>query len=433
MRSFRFLLILLTLWFGPQWGQAAQDSLLATGNYAFYFNRSVIGEPEWHDSLHNLVELKGLFQANSASLPFLLPLHLLFKQDISNPLKKRTETFPGRHIRFEDELSASVKYSHRFSSSGFWIQVRYGYRTCRNLFADNDVYGLVFFGNARYEDKSISLNNLTFSNFSYVKTGIGFGQRKQTGKELTIGYGIHLDVLQGINVQQAKNRGGSLYTAPDGEYIEARYDLTLNIGREGAVRYTDWNGVGGSLDAFIYAEKKNHRISLSVQDLGYLYFKPKAVNYTGSNTVRFQGIVISDLLNIGNQRFDSLNTDSLLKSYLPGQSREAFGTITPTRVDLTYSLHIPKKNMTFTAGLRWKNLTGYYAYGFIQSDFFLRKNWAVSIHAGSGSYDLFNLGLQVTKFWKSFFITLGSDNLAGTILPMYYPGGGLMIRSGVRF
>lgn len=431
MRSFNLLFILIL----PVLVAASLpgDSVFVPRTTSFFFARQISGEPEWGDSINNLFEIRGNFQGSSTSIPFQIPLNLLFQCDINSPLKQRTDFFPGNDIRYEDELSASLRYAHRFKKTGFWIQLRYAYRTTRHLYADKNVYGLVFYGNARYEDRAVSLDGLEFANTNYVKMGVGFGQRKTLAHQLTLGYGIHLDVLQGINVQKASNRSGYLYTAPDGEYLEAQYDLTFNIGREGAVRYTDFNGIGGSGDAFIYLEKRNHRFSLSVQDLGYLYFKKYAVNYSGQDSIQFKGIVISDLLNIGGQRLDSLNTDSLLKSYLPAQTNNAFGTWVPMRLDVAYSYHFPKKGITLTAGLRWKNLSNYYAYGYLQTDFFLKKNWIVSVHTGAGSYDLFNLGFQLTKFWKQFFVTLSSDNLTGTILPMYYPGGNVMLRGGLRF
>jgi hypothetical protein len=84
--------------------------------------------------------------------------------------------------------------------------------------------------------------------------------------------------------------------------------------------------------------------------------------------------------------------------------------------------------MILTVALNTRMLKNYYAYGYIKASFLLSHNWTTSVSAGAGGYSLFNLGADVGKTWRNIDFILGSNNLIGSILPMYYPGSSVYFR-----
>jgi len=76
-------------------------------------------------------------------------------------------------------------------------------------------------------------------------------------------------------------------------------------------------------------------------------------------------------------------------------------------------------------------LTAEAVQGFRQLFLGLQKGFDVGValgDAGGGGYSLFNLGLDFSKRWKYFDLSIGTPNFIGLILPNHYTGTGLYLR-----
>jgi hypothetical protein len=378
----------------------------------------------------NTIQLDIEFHMNSNAITTTFAGAFLTKNDITDGMKSRILNYAPKIIKYEDELKAGLAYKHYFKKKGIALYVSYYHRNIRSLTTSRDAFELVFEGNKPFENKTADLSHISFENLMYNQYSIGIS--KSDGHFFA---GINISYLQGFNNQQVRNPNGSLYTAPYGEYINASYNLTFNEATSGGSDFFDLNGQGISADLqFGYSSAKNH-FTLSVQDLGYIAWGKHPINYTTDTSFTYSGIVISDITNISGSGLQGIKLDSVLGTLSPKKTTNAYKTTLPATIQATYShlFKLKKHDMIFTAGLNTRLLANYYAYGYVKTTFLLNHDWATSVSAGAGGYSLFNLGYDFGKKWKNFDFLLGTNNLIGCLVPMYYPGSSFYLRLAAHF
>lgn len=89
--------------------------------------------------------------------------------------------------------------------------------------------------------------------------------------------------------------------------------------------------------------------------------------------------------------------------------------------------------MILSVGVNTRLLYHYYAYGYVKTTFLLSHDWSTSVSAGAGGYSLFNLGYDFGKSWHNLDFLLGTNNLIGCLIPMYYPGSSFYLRLVAHF
>ena len=381
------------------------------------------------DYAENSIKLDIDFQQNSNAIMTSFAGAFLTKKSLDQ-LKGRVLNYSHRYIKYQDELKAGLTYRHYFKKPAIALYVSYYHRNMRTLFTTKDAFELVFYGNKPFENKTADISNVRFQNLMYNQYSIGVS--KSDGHFFI---GLNLSFLQGFSNQQVTNTKGSLYTAPYGEYIDLSYNLTFNQSNTGATKFFDLNGRGFSADLQFGYNTEKSRWSLTVQDLGSIAWNRQPTNYTGDTSLRYSGIVISDITNLASSGVNGLNLDSLANALGPKKTNKKYTTTLPVTFQLTYSrlFKLKKSDLIFTAGINTKLLTNYYAYGFVKTTFLLKHDWATGVSAGGGGYSLFNLGIDVGKKWKNLDFIIGTNNLIGSILPMYYPGSSVYFRLGAHF
>ncbi len=102
------------------------------------------------------------FHQNSNSLPLGFVMKFLAKGEINSAYKDRITNFPGKRIRYEDELKAGLSYQHYFSKHKMVFYASYFHRNMRYADITKDALNLVLYGNKMYEDKTASLEQYEF-------------------------------------------------------------------------------------------------------------------------------------------------------------------------------------------------------------------------------------------------------------------------------
>jgi hypothetical protein len=351
-------------------------------------------------------------------------------KDISDQLKGRVVSYAPKLIKYEDELKAGLAYKHYFKKPSVTFYASYYHRNMRFLTTSRDAFEVLFYGNKEFENKTADLSNIHFENLMYNQYSIGIS--KSDGHFFA---GINISFLQGFNDQQLTNPKGSLYTAPYGEYLNASYDLTFNQANNGSSSFftLDGRGVSGDIQLGYVAEK--YRFSLTVQDLGVISWNRRPTNYTRDTSFTFNGVAINNLLDLAGSGIQGLKLDSVLGVLGPKKTNKSYSTNLPTTFQANYSqlFKLKKHSMILTVSINTRLLTNYYAYGYVKSSFLLSHDWTTSVSAGAGGYSIFNLGVDVGKRWKNLDFILGTNNLIGCIVPMYYPGSSFYFRVAAHF
>jgi hypothetical protein len=373
------------------------------------------------------------FYSNSKGVPAGFAFNLLFNQPITNALVNRADKQLGNYLKYEESLNSGLTYEHYFKKADLTMVVGYNYRQMLNISGPKQAFETIFYGNARFEGDTANLSNIHTDFYNYNQYSLGIIKKIDYGSyQMEFGMtGSFLQVMNNIDIQTGPT---SIYTAPYGEYVDINYNLTYNQATAGAAGFGSLNGVGASGDFNLsFSNKDKWKVSVDIRDVGIMTFRKHEVNYSGANNVDFQGFVIPNLLQFTSQTFDTLNLDSALLSKLPSKSNNLYSIFLPFTADIIFSKPLLNDRLVLTAGIQYKHIPNYYAYGYVKANYFLTSDMLISASAGAGGYSLFDLGFEFAKTWKYFDLALGSSNLIGLIAPAYYSGGALYIKLGATF
>lgn len=374
------------------------------------------------------------YAANSNAAPMSMVYALLFRNQITPGLKGRTSSnLHGNMLRLEDFMKTGFTYRHHIKRWDGEVFFSYHHRQMRNVSATQGLYELAFYGNARFAGDTVDISNTRVQNYIYNQYTGGIRKQIDYGN-LQMEFGFGLSFLQIINQQDISTKDSWIYTAEDGDTIKIKYDLSFNNAREGANTFFQRNGLGASGDIHLgFMNKDKWKLSFDLQDVGYMYFRKTPVNYSAAKYIEFRGMVLPSLINFSPQTFDTLNLDSAVRSYLPTKSNNQYNLFIPFTASVAFSKPLLNNRLVLTFGYQYRFLPGYYGYGYIKANYFMKKDMVLSVTGGGGGYSWFNLGVEFSKRWKYFDLTIGSSNLLGTLIPTHYTGTGLYLRLGSCF
>jgi hypothetical protein len=387
----------------------------------------------WRHDARNRVNIDFDYFMNANGVPASFGFNMIFKREITDALKDRTDNRIKKMLRFEDFMKTGVSYEHYIQKWDGKIILGYHHRQMRIIGGSKQTYELLFYGNARFEGDTADLSNLVFKNFIYNQYSIGIEKTIDYGK-YQFQFGIGGAFLQCINNQQIQTREAWLYTAPDADSLVLNYDLTFNNSREGATKATQLNGAGASVDfSAAFMNKNKWKISLDLFDVGYMTFRKAPVNYTAAKYVSFRGIVLPELSTFTSETFDTLRVDSAVKANLPAKTNNQYALFLPFTAQLIFSKPLMHDRLILNIGVQYRHLPGYYAYGFAKVNYFIKRDMVFSASLGGGAYSWANLGVEFSKSWKYFDFTIGTANLLGLCAPSYFPGTSVYLRLGSAF
>lgn len=379
-------------------------------------------------TLSNAFTLQGSLRENSNAVPWSLPLNILGKNPLTERERNHVKSYPGKRVRYEDEMKAGVAYQHRFSESGVHIFAAYQWRSVRYANVTKDALNIAMFGNAMYEDKTADLSKISFESIMYNQFSLGAGK---SFKDWYIA--ANLSFLQGFNNQQLSNRKGYLYTAPYGEYIDAQYDFTYNQSHNGASPFFAPRGLGFSADVHFHYVLSVGVLQFDAQDLGFIHWGQQPFNYANDTTMRFGGIVNADILNM--HSVGSFHVDSMLQNLVSEKTNKPYKTILPSTFALSFThvLKVKNTDIQMSYGIQSRMLYQYYALGYIKTSVFLPKRLITSVSVSAGGYSLFNIGWDLGYYGKHFNVVLGTHNIMGIVASTAYPSASLDLRVSYRF
>lgn len=389
----------------------------------------------FRSNANNRLDLDFDFNSNSNSVPASMAYALLFNGPVTQKMIDRGDKMMPGELKFEENLKTGLTYRRYLKKPDLILTVGYDYRTMVNLSAPKQAYETAFYGNARFAGDTANLSNINFQYYNYNQLSIGIFKTVDYGKyQVELGFSAsYLQVINNLDIETGT--GTNLYTAPYGEYLNINYNLIYNSALNGqAPDFTKMPGFGVSGDIHIaFKNKDKWKIAFDLTDFGIMTFRKTPLNYTGSNSILFQGIVIPNLAQFSPSTFDTLNIGDTLKAKLPGQTGNAYSLFLPFNASLVFSKPVLNDRLVLDFGLLYRHLPGYNVYGYFKANYFFDHNMVISASAGAGGYSLFNLGCEFAKSWKYFDIGIGSSNLIGLVAPCYFPGSSLYLRMGASF
>ncbi|HTB07891.1 MAG TPA: DUF5723 family protein [Bacteroidia bacterium] len=285
-----------------------------------------------------------------------------------------------------------------------------------------DVFKVAFYGNAMYAGKNANFSGFSFNSLSYQQAEVGlvctnFGGHAQLG--------IGLSFLAGQKLLTIDAPSASLYTEQTGQYLLFNSNAQLHESDTSATQQPI-NGFGASVDLFFKAPykigKKTGTISVSVSDLGFMYWNNKSISYQKDTSYDYSGITINSITDLQNAAFNSLKKDSLQNKYLPFQ-KETYYSPLPATLSINSNTNMGKWHLE--AGFMYMFNANNLGYIYAQYDKPFSKGWMWALQLGYGGYETINSAFTLTKQIKKAELKLVINHLQGFVLPNYFGGAGI--------
>lgn len=387
-----------------------------------------------YDETPHRLEINGGLEGNSNGLNQSFVWKLLGNNGYSKRQKDKIHQGLKPENGYEDNTTVGLNYKYFSKKFDGYFMVGYHFRTMREGYFNKDVYELLMYGNAMFENQNIDISETKLKNSLYNQFSLGFLKNIRLEK-LTINIGLNASFLHGMNNQSLYISKGRIFTAEDGEYIDIVSKIRFNQNRGGDERKREKVDVGMSGDFILNMEFKNKlAFSFSIIDMGVINWRKTPLNYyDGKDSIRFRGIEFADVTNLTGTDFNNIKVDSILKGFLPNKHNNKYQTFLPFILNFTVSKSFWKDKIVMSAGVQYKPLYKYYVYGFLKTNYFIKPDLVTSLTLGYGGYSKFNLGIEVGKHWKHFDLAAGTNNLIGTVAPLAYTGASAYIRMGINF
>jgi len=298
----------------------------------------------------------------------------------------------------------------------------------------SDLFHLVFYGNYDYQNITAQLTDSKFSLTSVMEYKVGMMKIFDDDYN-TFKIGATGGLVQGLSGLDIKTRYGTLFTAPDGRYLDLEYDFDIHTSGENKPSLTSFIGAGFSFDIFGKAYFQGPEISVNVMmnDIGAVFWNKDPLQYSGDSTLHFEGIEINNLFAATDSAATG-NTDSLLEIIGIQKGEKIFSQALPSRLNVSVSKNIGN-SMYFTLGTQYIFNTPYKPLIFVQGGkTFYDLKLTVSANAHVGGYGAFNAGLDITKrFGNAIQIKVGSNSLLGLVAQEVFTGVGAYGSLSVMF
>lgn len=418
MRSLLFLPFIVLLLSLPSYAQLYSDEM--------YWTTSKLNQ----DSLSLAHADKGMVQArfnygyNSTAVTNSFFTKLTYKktfideqdkQDVIARLKSQN--------KLGVDVSASVFGTLRCKKdTTILFDLGMGYRDFTYANFTDDVFKLVFQGNAQYAGQYAKVGPSMLKEWSY--TSFFIGAQKTVSKSLLVG--ARLSLIKAGFYRETKMEEGTLYTDPSGSYVELNAPFVWYSQKRPDNPLATNNGWGGAVDLYVQKLFKNSVLSFEVRDLGFVAWK-NMDTYVGDKTYRYDGVYISDILAPGNSFITDVSLDSVAAQLGIEKQVQNRTTMLPTKLQLTY-LYKASNKLSLKGDLNYMFLTGYVPYLKASAYYAILPKVYIVPAIVVGGYGRVNsqLGLSAT-FAKHWSVQTNIFALEYVVAPRNYSGHGLEV------
>ena len=373
-----------------------------------------------------LFSVAGELSSNSNAVPSAFSNAFLFPKFIDESLKQEAFGKLEPTNRFGAEYSTQGEFSFypdsTWKAGSQFIRISFAQKQLFALQFSEDLFHVVFGGNADYADRTANFDNFSYYGISYQTLKAGFFKNIKT---LTLG--VSLGIARGLSHTDLRAKSASLYTEPAGQYLDVAFSGTyLESGIvNNQLHLTP--SYGGLVDLyFVVKPGKGWNFIAEVQDLGFINWNERTSLSAKDTAFRFTGIQVEDLFHPGDSSI--VLSDTLLSS-LKGD--EVTG-VSMQALPATFRLSADRVIYgSWKAGVsaQYRYIPGYTVqYGLSLSKHFL-NGMAVGVNAYYGGFGNLRTALQVTLLNNDrHYLTLGTMYNEGFINSKKAAGNGFMLR-----
>jgi len=322
----------------------------------------------------------------------------------------------------EGGLSA-VTFPDSFAGgTNMGLFVRYNRYYHVDLSFTDDLFKLFFDGNQRFAGETANLSNSSLNAVSYDQIQFGlFSKYSINNYKYTFGYGVSIN--NGYQNTVVNIKQGSLYTDANAEYIDfaANYDVARS-----STPSKIFKGLGTSINFYYSIESpKKNVFDLQLTNLGFIRWNKQSQSFSKDTTIHFDGVNVTDILNIKGNIFGNANTDSIVHAYTYSNLKTSYYTLTQACLNISYLYNISERSRVDLFMI--KKFFSHYDPCFIAKIQYLpNKKNVISLNLSYGGYSTIdisdnhdiNVGLEYAHdFGKGLVVIVGSNYINGFIYP----------------
>ena len=301
------------------------------------------------------------------------------------------------------------------------------HRSLMELRFNRNFFQLVFFGNNVFTGDFLVLKglSLTYLNFQQLKAGINkTWMTKKSKHVLTAGIGFN----NGQNLLDYELPYGTLFTQQDAEYLNLDLNIKMQRSDTSNSKFGAENGWGFSADLGYAYQDENNLFEFQLEDIGFIRWKKNSQRYDKDTILYFDGIDMSNLLDIKGETISGSGADSILNAFAFSKTANAFNQMIPMRLYLSYKRFFFKKWLSLSLSMNHYFFSLYKPQlRFVPSVNIPVKNSVISIAplVEVGGYGRFNCGLGISAMInKKFYIEVQTGYLNAYIRPEKSAGVG---------
>lgn len=367
--------------------------------------------PVQHDTLplKNEIIFSGNSDYNTSSIYRDFADKILYGGNISEDIKDRSFGKQREINRFGRDIQAEIEYRNYnvnlFGNEKWGFLIRGGYYFIGAGVYSKDLFGLAFYGNEDYLDKTARFSGTTMSFTGFQKIGFGVVSKKSKSSV----------VLNLINVSNLYN--GKIYTGELAQYgAGSNLDLNLN----GTFAYTETarfsNGVGAAVDfdfriPFTWINNSKAFIRFQARNLGFAYMNQGLKTYSADSSYTYSGFDFDQLF--GNKSVFS-DDFSVLDSLGINSSTRKRGIMLPGFIQagkIVDEQHTGKWQSFF--GVRVYPTLTYIPMSFLGVDWKPVQWVNLGLSVSYGGFGGFRSGFYASLNHKLLNIGLGTEDIYG--------------------
>ena len=389
------------------------------------------------DEKKSVIGINGDYFYGSNAINNSLTNALLKNSFIDDELKKSGSLHDNN--KFGNYFQSNIYYAN-MSDTLFGVPdlgMRFGlnYYSMQNISFTRDFYNLMFYGNKQYEDDYADISNIDVNTLTYQSFEFGLFKRfneKENGYH-TVYLGFSL--IKGQSYRYLYTNEASLYTAPDGEYIDLSINSSYFASDSVETTMATLGGIGASLNFYWAYEdvKHNSRFEVTLTDLGLISWFDNPLNYSADTTIRFNGQEIDDIFNP--ETTDEISQDSILQLIYSDSDNSTFLKSLPKRFQFAYTKRFLNNKYIPTLGMGYFfNSNQFMPSIFLNNKLVMSPKLNFDFLFSYGGYTGFSLGLGLgLNVIKNMKISIVSQNIVGVLMPDNTYSNGAFISLSYRF
>ncbi len=240
--------------------------------------------------------------------------------------------FPGN--KFGSDFNAGITVAQKLDTL-FGLRngvsfIRLSNRIHQDAQFEDDLFEIFFRGNKNYAGKTADLGPFHFETFTYQQLTYGVEQTyTRKDKQITWSASASLNIGQKYNYFDSP--GTTLYTAPDGSYLDLDLHLKIRQNDSSQSGLGSFNGFGFSGSGYVIIQDEDlNAWSFSAENLGYINWTKESAEIPIDSTFRFRGIDVSELFDFSDTLKKEISSDSTyIQAFLTERTKKSFTSMLP--------------------------------------------------------------------------------------------------------